>query len=68
MKALWLILIILLTIYAPLELSRLIIAYLNHTFHWQSIAELVFLWSFYVAAIVIIGSGKWLKIQIGKEV
>lgn len=66
-KGLWLLLIILLTIYAPLELTRVIIANeLVLNLHplipsWQFIAELGVFWTLYVAGMVIIGRFLWLK-------
>lgn len=51
MRRLWTALVFCLTFYAPFELSRLI---LRHELDMEYIAELVILWSFYIAAIVIV--------------
>lgn len=51
MKALWLSLVILLTIYAPIELSRMIFAY---GLEAQLIVELYFFWAFYLMGMFII--------------
>ena len=65
LKVLWFVPVILLTIYAPIELTRVIInefvLNLHTTSHWQFIAELSILWSFYVSAMVIIGRYLCLK-------
>jgi len=59
-KVLWLLLICLLTIYAPLELTRVIIVDLEATVRywnipaWQFILEICFIWSFYIAGMVIV--------------
>ncbi len=59
----WLLLpcIILLTIYAPLELTRIIVIncfirrlYVDIVPMWEFIAELILLWGFYIGAMVIV--------------
>lgn len=51
MNKLWLALIIMLTLYAPLELSRLIT---SHKLTAEFIFELVFLWTFYIGGMLLV--------------
>lgn len=56
--------IIVLTLYAPIELTRIIVVnefrlHLSDIPHWQFILELCFFWGAYIAAMVI--TGKRLK-------
>lgn len=66
MRILWIILVVLCTVYAPIELTRVIVINelildLHAIPHWQFIAELTVFWNFYVAGIVIVGRKIWLK-------
>lgn len=59
MRSLWLILIIVLTIYAPLELTRVIVinALINHIYdrpEWQFVAEIAMFWALYVIGMVLV--------------
>ena len=65
-------LICLLTVYAPIELTRaIIINEIILNLHpsiptWQFVAEIGVIWTLYMVAMVIIRRGKWLKWQWSK--
>lgn len=52
MKVLWTLLVVLLTIYAPVELTRVIIVYTE--LQGEYVRELIILWTLYLAAVVIV--------------
>ena len=53
MRVLWIILIVLLTAYAPLELTRIIIIYPDYGLWSEYHAELCIFWAMWVVAIII---------------